>query len=659
MSIPALVKDFVIRHESDYPRHNQGGSRTSSPVLMLLLSVVLGSSTMFAAEEGSPESLLRQESEQGADAPMIYAESADGEAQPIGTPTETIPDTTPAIADIEPPIPIPPPPAPAVLDPTAPAPIAPSEAITGGPAIPSVSPGSDLTITTTSTSTTETDLTVAPLDESNPSAPRAREFQGDDLGQVLRLLARQARINVVVSDQVIGTVTMRLEDVTALQAINVIARSKGLVIDVIENIYYIKTPAEKAAEPTESLSYTFSFARAENVAPLLAGQLQAQGAPPQVDVRTNTVFYREALSNIGSIQEFLSKVDRPTKQVMIEARLVETLANPTQAYGINWSGVVGSAGNPKVFKYGGSPLPEDGTYEFEFDNGTPGLFDSLLFGQGNQNSIAGSGFDPRTFGSFLTGQFAILSVPQLSLAMQFLNEDSDAEFLAHPRIVTADNLEATIKIVTDRPVPSLNFNEQTATAVFGGFDNYTFGTTLIVKPSINKDNWITLSVRPEISTSNADVNFQIGGTTVSAPIIDTRNLESNVLIRSGDTLAIGGLLQDETGQNRTKVPVLGDIPGLGYLFQSRGNVRRKRNLLIFITPTVINPGQGTGLENQASGLSDPREEFADPNGWLNNARGAYRVTPTEEYSIANEYPLPGQTTRPAGLRMKSAPPPRE
>ncbi len=107
------------------------------------------------------------------------------------------------------------------------------------------------------------------------------------------------------------------------------------------------------------------------------------------------------------------------------------------------------------------------------------------------------------------GQFAILTVPQFSAALTALNEDSDAEFLANPRVVTADNQQAKIEIIRNQPVPQLNFNEQTATAVFGGFQDKTFGNKLIVRPSINKDNFITLSVKPEISNKVADFHFII------------------------------------------------------------------------------------------------------------------------------------------------------
>src|SRR6185503_14295034 len=164
---------------------------------------------------------------------------------------------------------------------------------------------------------TETDASVA-----DNGGVGVREFQGDDIGQVLRLLARQAKVNMVVSEAVAGTVTMRLEDVTALQAISIIVKAKGLFMDKIDNVFYIKTAAERTAEPTESDSYQFSYSRAKDTAPLIAAQLSSKDAP-QVDERTNTIFYRETRGNIDAIRKLLVQIDRPTKQVMIEARLVE------------------------------------------------------------------------------------------------------------------------------------------------------------------------------------------------------------------------------------------------------------------------------------------------------------------------------------------------
>jgi type IV pilus assembly protein PilQ len=467
-----------------------------------------------------------------------------------------------------------------------------------------------------------------------------REFQGDDVGQVLRLLARQAKINMVVSEAVTGTVTMRLEDVSALQAISIIVKAKGLFMDKIDNVYYVKTDTERAKEPTESDSFQFSYARTKDVAPLIASQLSSKD-PPQVDERTNTIFFRETRSNIDNIRKILAQIDKPTKQVMIEARLVEVSANPKQSYGINWAGTFGSSTSAKTFKYGGSAFPDPTTGRYTIAFGPDGSVITNDFATAGSHNKFGDKFGSLLGSAIGSQQLAILSVPQMSATLRLLNEDTDAEFLANPRVVTADNQQAKIEITRNQPVPQLNFNEQTATAVFGGFQDKLFGNTLIVRPSINKDNFVTLMVKPEISNKVGDQPFVFAGATVTSPIIDKRSLDSNVLIKSGDTLAIGGLLQDEQAKGRTKVPLLGDVPVLGYLFQEHLNSRTKRNLLVFVTPTIIDSRYGTGLEDQVSGLHHVGEDYADPNGWRNNAKGAVRLVPTSNRELAADYAKPG------------------
>src|SRR5712691_6481605 len=492
---------------------------------------------------------------------------------------------------------------------------------------PSASPGARPPSTTSAATTT---TTIEPDNLTENGGVGVREFQGDDVGQVLRLLARQAKINMVVSEAVTGTVTMRLEDVTALQAIAIIVKAKNLFMDKIDHVYHIKTGAERTAEPTESDNYQFSYSRAKDTVPLIASQLASKD-PPQVDERTNTIFFRETRGNIDNIRKLLVQIDKPTKQVMIEARLVEVTSNPKQSYGINWAGVVGSSTQAQTVSYGGANpqvakpgqnIPTNGLALGNTENGN-------FFG--NLSRLA----------QVPASQFAILSAPQLSASLRLLNEDSDAEFLANPRVVTADNQQAKIEISRNQPVPQLNFNEQTATAVFGGFLDKLFGNKLLVRPSVNKDGFITLMVKPEISNKVGDTTFVFAGATVTSPIIDTRSLDSNVLIKSGDTLAIGGLLQDEVTKARNKVPIMGDIPIVGYLFQEHLNARTKRNLLVFVTPTIIDQRYGTGLEDQASGLHHTGEEYADPNGWRNNAKSAVRLVPTAQRQLAADYPKPG------------------
>ncbi len=470
------------------------------------------------------------------------------------------------------------------------------------------------------------------------SSSRVSEFQGDDVSLVLRTLARQAKMNVVVSPAVAGPITLRVENKTPAEVISIICQANGLIQDDLKGVIYIKTVAEKQKEPTESLQYTFSYAKAVDIVPLLKSQLTSADAP-QTDVRTNTIFFREGKTNSDKVMKFLKSVDSPTKQVMIEARLVEVTANPRQSYGINWGGVVGSSATPMTVKYGGSNI-------------TSSPVESPTTGKYTLTDFLKKGSNASSLAQDVAGQFSILSVQQMALTIRLLNEDSDAEFLANPRIVAANNQKATIKITRNQPVPQLNFNEQTAQAVFGGFQDKEFGNTLTVTPSINKDQYVSLMVQPEISNKVGDATFQFGGATVASPIIDKRTFDSNVLIRSGETLAIGGLLQDEVSKSSNKVPIVGDIPLFGKLFQEKVNTRTKRNLLVFVTPNIINQGYGTGLEPQISGLKNTGNEFADPNGWRNNARGAIRLKKTPDEPLAAQYPAP--RTRSIGSKYKTS-----
>ena len=507
----------------------------------------------------------------------------------------------------------------------------------------------------------------------DPNAARVFEFQKDEIGLVLRTLARQANINIVVTDKVSaagGMVETRLVNMTPREALETIVTSKGLILDEQKGVVYIKTQEEKAKEPTESGSFTLSYANAKDVVPLLTTQLTS-GVAPQFDIRTNTVFFREGKSNIDKIMLFLKTIDLPTQQVMIEARLVEVTANPNQAYGINWGGVLGGPSGGQMISLAGSNVAgstRTSTGASNTVNGVPGAssgstsannLNTLLSTPQNLFNQTGNllrdASSISNLASSVAGQFAILSVPQLSVTLRMLNEDRDAEFLANPRVVTANNQKAEIKITRAQPVPQLNFNEQTAQAVFSGFQDKEFGNTLEVTPSINKDDFISMLVKPEISNKVGDATFTFSGTVVTSPVIDKRTLNSNVLIKSGDTLAIGGLLQDEVTKGRTKVPFLGDIPILGYAFQEKVNQRTKRNLLVFVTPTIIKQGYGTGLEDQVSGLNHSGEEFADPNGWRNNAKGAYRLVPTSSRQIAADYPKPGIAKAPkkVGYRVNT------
>src|SRR5205085_10626109 len=176
---------------------------------------------------------------------------------------------------------------------------------------------------------------------------------------------------------------------------------------------------------------------------------------------------------------------------------VAVTRNPSESSGCIWAGTAGRSTNAQPFPY---CAPDNNSGSTTSTSGNIPL-NNFALGNPANNNIMGN------FSHLALGQFAILSVPQMSATLRFLNEDNDAEFLANPRVVTADNLQAKIEINRAQPVPQLNFNEQTATAVFGGFQDKKFGNTLIVTPSINKDNFVTMKVKPEISNKVGDSTF--------------------------------------------------------------------------------------------------------------------------------------------------------
>jgi type II secretory pathway component GspD/PulD (secretin) len=188
-------------------------------------------------------------------------------------------------------------------------------------------------------------------------------------------------------------------------------------------------------------------------------------------------------------------------------------------------------------------------------------------------------------------------------------------------VVTTDNGKAKISISQQFPIPSYAYSEAQAQFLISGFEYKDIGIVLNVTPRINKNQFITLEVTPEVSDSDKTTPLAGAGASANIPIINTRLATTTVLIKSGNTLAIGGLTGVTTKENMTKVPLLGDIPGLGVLFRSKSLEKKKRELLIFLTPTIVDPETpATGYEKYINGF--PAEDAYTDDKWLpkDNAR---------------------------------------
>jgi type IV pilus assembly protein PilQ len=424
-----------------------------------------------------------------------------------------------------------------------------------------------------------------------------------DIQNVLRTLAAKADINLILGEEVTGKVTVNLKGVSYEETMQLIAESKGYAYVKDHNIVKIKSRESLNTEPVELRTITLSYAKAEDVKKTLDPVLTKEGKI-QVDARSNSLILSDTPSSLTKLVPLIQSLDTQTPQVLIEAKFVETTKNPKKDLGVNWAGAV--LGHE--VSMGGSVLKEGE------------IAPSPKVGVNSVNQPV-SGFQwGKAAGSSMVSPWqagmAVLDAGSAKLVFSYLSQDTDTELLANPRVVTTDNGKARISIATQFPIPSFAFSEQTASLQINGFAYKDIGIILNVLPRINKDDFVTLEVTPEASSSTENATLQSGGgSSVQIPIINTRTATTTVLIKSGNTLAIGGLMRQDVSDNYSKVPVMGDMPVLGPLFRSKSLSKTKRDLLIFLTPTIVRgDSQTTGYEKYANGL--PKQEVYTNDKWL-------------------------------------------
>jgi general secretion pathway protein D len=261
----------------------------------------------------------------------------------------------------------------------------------------------------------------------------------------------------------------------------------------------------------------------------------------------------------------IERLDTQTKQVLIEAKILETTLNPKTSKGIDWSGTLQNQnvawGNNRQF----APVPDDSEFP-----PLSTLWPKLI-------SDAGGGFNPAT---------AFLNADGVSAAISFLNLSGDTKVVSEPRMVTLDNQKATIDVGLLYPI--VNVQASTANTTAGSQISYSNLTVnLDVTPRIAANNYIELKVMQGVTRLGSKVTSTVSSEVNIVDSFLSRKLDTTVLIPSGNTLVMGGLVQDENKTESTKVPIMGDIPVLGYLFRRDSKELNRQNLTIFLTPTVV------------------------------------------------------------------------
>ena len=402
------------------------------------------------------------------------------------------------------------------------------------------------------------------------------------LTDAIRNLARQARLNYML-DPKIGygqpgpdgkpvlaqpTVSIRWENVTAQQALMALLSNYNLelVDDPKTHIARVTVKDPAAPPPLETKIYQLQYASPSNIVNSVRAALSDKRSKVMPDVRTSQLVVVATDKELADVDELTKRLDTQTKQVLIEARMIETSINPSTIKGVDWTGTLQgqhmAVGNNLQYK----PVSQADSANQPLST----LWPKMMLDTAR-------GFNPAT---------AFLDADGVNMVLSFLNQNSEAKVLSAPRTVMLDNETATLSVT--RATPIINVTPGTVQTTGGSQITYTnLGVTLLVTPRISANNFVNLHIQPEVSRKFDTVRRIVAGGEYDADEYDLRSIDTHVMIPSGNTLVLGGLAQDDVEEINTKVPVLGDIPVLGYLFRSDAKNRKKTNLLIFITPTIV------------------------------------------------------------------------
>ncbi len=518
---------------------------------------------------------------------------------------------------------------------TAPAPVQLAQADTGAAPAAAPAPAPAAASDTNAAATSRDPNAIMPL----------IAMEQTPLRDAIRNLARQANLNYMLDPKIPffqpsadghtqePMVDLRLENVTANQALYALLNNYnlGIVEDPNTKIARITVKDPAAPEPLINKVIQLKFADTTNMVESVKTVFVDKRSKVVADNRTSQLIVLATASEVAAADELVARLDLKTPEVLIQAKLVETQKNPTSTKGIDWSGTLQhqnvTFGNNVLGGQSGSPYSQTLSQapSLGFGGGPPagiitnGIINTITYGANNLVSSPGllmdtaHGLNPAT---------AFLNADGVSAVLSFLNTSADAKILSTPSAVTLDNETATLSVTEATPI--FNTTAGTQGSPGGSQVNYTnLGTILEVTPRISANDTINLHVVPQLSAYNSTVTKIVSGQENQADVFDERQIDTRVLIPSGNTLVMGGLVSDNSTEGNIKVPLLGDIPGLGWLFRQQSKTQNKKNLIIFITPTIVHdedfqPTQTDFLKTKAD--DKPTADFrawdsGEPQDW--------------------------------------------
>jgi type IV pilus secretin PilQ/predicted competence protein len=444
------------------------------------------------------------------------------------------------------------------------------------------------------------------------------DFKDADVHNVLRLLAEVSKLNIVATDDVRGKVTLRLFDVPWDQAFDIILQALNLETEQEGNVLRISTvrrlreereelqKAQEAAKAVEPLRIDYikvNYAKATKLSDIISGRVSAQTTRTArsgtelelgvltnrgsvfVDEYSNTLIVRDIQRGIDNARELVRRLDVQTPQVLIESNIVEATTSFARDLGVQWgykSSTGPQSGNTTGFNFPGT-IGFGGSGLTTGSNGVPFIADfpaAVAPGSGSAFDLALGSID---------GSQA------LNLRLTALEKEGKARIISRPRVVTLNNVAANIKSVTILRVllPSTGTVINTGAGGAAGSssaatEKIETGIILIVTPQVSSDGYVLLDISAK--SSQADFTRTVQG----IPTEISREANSHILIKSGQTVVLGGIYRDNLSQAQTGIPFFKDIPGFGWLFRDLNKTDDREDLLVFLTPRVMGAAT-TGL----------------------------------------------------------------
>lgn len=418
-------------------------------------------------------------------------------------------------------------------------------------------------------------------------------FQDLEVRAFFSIIADMTGLNVVVSDSVSGNITLRLQNVPWDQAVDIVLRTKGLAMRENGNVILV-APAQEIAEmermelesrqqvqqlePLRSEFIQVNYAKASDLAVLIEGgtgtSILSERGAVSIDQRTNTLLVQDTSARLADVRRLVQTLDIPVKQVLIESRIVIANDDFNKELGVRLG-------------YTNFDLRPDDPDHWGLTSGSTSQNIGLAEDIGAGATL--EFLDPDRFNVDMpvgnpAGQiaFALLGSSYLvDLELSALQAEGKGEVVSSPRIVTANQKQATIMQGVEIPYQEASASGATTTS----FKEAVL--QLQVTPQITPDDRIIMDLIVKKDSVGANVPSATGG---FVPSIDTRELTTQVLVNNGDTVVLGGIYETTRNETVRKVPLLGDIPGVGALFRSTSNVADKSELLIFITPKILKEG---------------------------------------------------------------------